>query len=63
MAASIVEVSGASHFDISPSTGGNLFGLYGLSWQKVFLEGDMRYYKFLMLPKPANASDFKSNIK
>jgi dienelactone hydrolase len=58
----LYEVSGASHFDISPSTGGGLFGVYGLSWQKVFLEGDTRYRKFLMLPKPANASDFRSNI-
>lgn len=59
----LYEVSGATHFDISPSTGGGLFGLFGLSWQKVFLEGDMRYKKFLMLPKPTNASDYRSNIK
>jgi dienelactone hydrolase len=59
----LYEVAGASHFDIQPQTGGNLFGLYGLSWQKVFLEGDMRYKQFLQLPKPDNASDFRSNIK
>ncbi|HET8933582.1 MAG TPA: hypothetical protein VFN67_09090 [Polyangiales bacterium] len=59
----LYEVAGASHFDIQPSTGGGLFGLYGLSWQKVFLEGDMRFKKFLLLPKPANASDFRSNVK
>ena len=59
----LYEVSGASHFDIQPQTGNNLFGMYGLSWQKVFLEGDMRYKQFLMLPKPSNASDFKSNVK
>lgn len=58
----LYEVSGASHFDISPSTGGGLFGLFGLSWQKVFLEGDMRYKQFLMLPKPSNASDYRTNI-
>jgi dienelactone hydrolase len=57
------ELDGASHFDIAPTTGGGLFGLYGLSWHKVYLEGDMRYYKFLTGPKPANASDFKSNLK
>jgi predicted dienelactone hydrolase len=59
----LYEVAGASHFDIQPSTGGGLFGLYGLSWQKVFLEGDMRFKKFLLLPEPANASDFRSNVK
>jgi dienelactone hydrolase len=59
----LYEVEGASHFDIAPETGGDMFGLYGLSWQKVFLEGDMRYRKFLLLPKPANASDFRSNVK
>jgi hypothetical protein len=58
----LYEIEGASHFDISPTTGGGLFGLYGLSWQKVFLEGDVRYRKFLTLPKPANASDFRSNV-
>ena len=58
----LYEVNGATHFDISPSTGDGLFGLYGLSWQKVFLEGDARYRKFLTLPKPANASDFSSNV-
>jgi dienelactone hydrolase len=59
----LYELEGASHFDITPEIGGKLFGLYGLSWQKVFLEGDMRYRKFLLLPKPANASDFRSNVK
>jgi dienelactone hydrolase len=59
----LYEIAGASHFDIQPMTGGGLFGLYGLSWQKVFLEGDMRFKKFLLLPEPANASDFRSNVK
>jgi len=59
----LYEVSGASHFDIQPAIGGNLFGMYGLSWQKVFLEGDERYRQFLLLPKPDNASDFRSNVK
>ena len=49
------------HIGNDPSTGG-AFGRYGLSWQKVFLEGDTRYRKFLILPRPANASDFKSNV-
>jgi dienelactone hydrolase len=59
----LYELEGASHFDITPEIGGKLFGLYGLSWHKVYLEGDMRYYKFLMGPKPANASDFRSSLK
>jgi dienelactone hydrolase len=59
----LYEVDGASHFDIQPTVGGGLFGLYGLSWHKVYLEGDMRYYKFLTGPKPANASDFRTNVK
>jgi len=59
----LYEIAGASHFDIQPMSGGGLFGLYGLSWQKVFLEGDERYKKFLLLPKPDNASDFRSNVK
>ncbi len=59
----LYEVDGATHFDISPSTGGGLFGMYGLSWQKVFLEGDERYRKFLTGPEPNNASDFRSNVK
>ena len=59
----LYEVSGASHFDIQPATGNKLFGLFGLSWQKVFLEGDTRYKQFLMLPKPQNASDYRTNVK
>jgi hypothetical protein len=59
----LYELAGASHFDVTPDVGGKLFGFYGLSWHKVYLEGDMRYYQFLLTPKPANASDFRSNLK
>ncbi|MET0385558.1 MAG: hypothetical protein ABW321_06350, partial [Polyangiales bacterium] len=59
----LYEVQGGTHFDIQPKTGDDLFGLYGLSWQKVFLEGDTRYKQFLLLPAPENASDFRSNVK
>jgi dienelactone hydrolase len=59
----LYEVSGASHFDISPDIGGGLFGLFGLSWQKTFLEGDERYRQFLSLPQPDNASDYRTNVK
>lgn len=59
----LYEVDGASHFDISPDIGGGLFGLFGLSWQKTFLEGDERYRQFLSLPMPDNASDYRTNVK
>jgi dienelactone hydrolase len=57
------EVAGAGH-DVanSPSGTGGAIGRYGLSWQKVFLEGDMRYRKFL-LEMPPSSSYFKSNVK
>jgi predicted dienelactone hydrolase len=58
----LYECAGASHFDIAPQTCGGLFGLYGLSWQKVFLEGDTRYRQFLTGAQPTNASDFRSNV-
>ncbi len=57
------EVSGAGH-DVanSPSGTGGAIGRYGLSWQKVYLEGDMRYKKFL-LEMPPSSSYFKTNLK
>jgi dienelactone hydrolase len=57
------EVSGAGH-DVanSPSGTGGAIGRYGLSWQKVYLEGDMRYRKFL-LEMPPSSSYFKTNVK
>jgi hypothetical protein len=35
---------------------------YVLAWEKVFLEGDMRYYDFL-LEEGTSASDFRTNLK
>jgi dienelactone hydrolase len=57
------EVNGAGH-DVanSPSNSAGAIGRYGLSWQKVFLEGDVRYRKFLLEMAP-NASYFKTNVK
>jgi hypothetical protein len=34
---------------------------YGLSWLKVFLEGDERYRQFL-LETPSRESDFRDNL-
>ena len=59
----LYEISGASHFAFNdPSFNSWAVGRYALSWQKVFLEGDMRYRQFL-LEKGPNASDFRSNVK
>jgi dienelactone hydrolase len=57
------EVNGAGH-DVAndPAGTSGAIGRYGLSWQKVFLEGDMRYRQFLLEMAP-NASYFKTNVK
>jgi dienelactone hydrolase len=59
----LYEVAGAGH-DVANSPANNVknIGLYGLSWQKVFLEGDTRYRQFLLVKGP-NASDFRTNLK
>jgi dienelactone hydrolase len=56
------ERSNADHFENDPDNNMGAQGRYGLSWVKVFLEGDQRYKKFL-LEKPPVASDFKTNVK
>ena len=61
----LFEVEGAGH-DVanSPSNQMGTIGLYGLSWFKVFLEGDERYKQFLTAPKPSIATaKFKTNVK
>ena len=59
----LYEVADASHFDFNdPAFNDNLTGLYALSWEKVYLDGDMRYYPFL-LEKGPRASDFRTNLK
>jgi dienelactone hydrolase len=60
----LFEVSGAGH-DVanSPNNSGKIIGLYGLSWFKVFLEGDERYRQFLTAPKPSiTTSNTKTNV-
>ncbi len=44
-----------------PANAGGEVGRYGLSWLKVFLEGDERYRQFLEEP-PSSASDFRTNL-
>ncbi|MET0390779.1 MAG: alpha/beta hydrolase [Polyangiales bacterium] len=46
----------------TPRTNGNASGRYVLAWEKVFLEGDERYYKFLLERGPL-ASTFESNLE
>ncbi len=58
----IYEVQGGDHNVCNtPSSVSGAVGRYGLSWQKVFLEGDERYRKFLTQAAP-QASDFRSNL-
>jgi dienelactone hydrolase len=58
----LFEVRGGSHSVAnSPSGGNGEVGRYGLSWLKVFLEGDERYRPFL-LQDPTQDSDFRQNL-
>jgi len=56
------ERSNADHFANDPDNNMGAQGRYGLSWLKVYLEGDARYKQFL-LEMPPVASDFKTNVK
>jgi dienelactone hydrolase len=61
----LFETEGADHFYANdPASQGGIIGLYGLSWMKVFLEGDMRYKQFLTAAKPSIATmKFATNVK
>jgi len=61
----LFEVQGSSHNVANdPGNHDGIIGLYGLSWWKVFLEGDERYRKFLLAPKPSIAtSKFAHNLE
>jgi dienelactone hydrolase len=58
----LFEVAGGPH-DIAndPRSAAGEIGRYGLSWLKVFLEGDERFRPFL-LQTPSRQSDFRSNL-
>lgn len=50
----LFEVQGSSHnVANSPTNHDGIIGRYGLSWWKVFLEGDERYRQFLTAPFPS----------
>jgi dienelactone hydrolase len=61
----LFEVQGSSHNVANdPANHNGIIGLYGLSWWKVFLEGDERYRKFLTAPKPSiTTSKFDHNLQ
>lgn len=61
----LFETLGADHFYANdPASEMGIIGLYGLSWMKVFLEGDMRYKQFLTASPPAiTTPNFKTNVK
>jgi dienelactone hydrolase len=60
----LFEVQGSSHNVANdPANHNGIIGLYGLSWWKVFLEGDERYKQFLTAPKPSIATNkFATNV-
>jgi hypothetical protein len=58
----LFEVAGGPHSIANdPSAAGGEVGRYGLSWLKVFLEGDERYRQFLLVT-PESQSDFRANL-
>jgi hypothetical protein len=60
----LFEVQGSSHNVANdPANHTGIIGRYGLSWWKVFLEGDERYRQFLTAPAPSIVtSKFKHNL-
>jgi dienelactone hydrolase len=61
----LFEVQGAPHEVANdPANSMGIIGLYGLSWFKVFLEGDGRYRQFLTAGKPSIATaKYDTNVK
>ncbi|HET8939891.1 MAG TPA: hypothetical protein VFN67_40905 [Polyangiales bacterium] len=61
----LFEVQGSSHNVANdPANHDGIIGKYGLSWWKVYMEGDMRYKKFLTAGKPdITTMKFKTNVK
>lgn len=44
-----------------PENAGGYIGRVGLSWLKVYLEGDIRYLP-LLLKRPSNANEYRENL-
>jgi len=59
----LIEAGLADHFLANnPANQSGMIGRYGLSWMKVFLQGDERYRQFL-LEMPTGTTDYESNVK
>jgi dienelactone hydrolase len=57
------EVDGGNHFFFNtPKANNGIVGRYGLSWLKVYLEGDPRYKTFIM-QMPASKTEFRTNVQ
>jgi hypothetical protein len=60
----LFEVAGGDHWIANnPASLSGAIGRYGLSWMKVFLEGDDRYRQFLTAGKPAGTQDYRTNVR
>jgi hypothetical protein len=61
----LFEVAGDSHFVANdPANQTGIIGRYGLSWFKVYLEGDTRYKQFLTAKLPSIVTpNSKTNVK
>lgn len=61
----LFEVQGSSHNVANdPANHEGIIGKYGLSWWKVYMEGDMRYKKFLTASPPDIVTmKFATNVK
>lgn len=58
----LFEVAGGPHsIANNPNAADGEIGRYGLSWLKVFLEGDERYRQFLLVT-PESQSEFRDNL-
>jgi dienelactone hydrolase len=59
----LYEVQGGGHsIANNPANESGQIGKYGLSWLKVFLEGDDRYKQFLIV-KPSRSSRYETTLK
>ena len=57
----LIEWPGSDHFVANdPSNRLGVVGRYGLSWLKVYLQGDERYRQFLV--EPLGTTDFRTNL-
>jgi dienelactone hydrolase len=60
----LIETPGGDHFVANdPVNQSGMIGRYGLSWLKVFLEGDERYRKILLMMPGVMTTDFQTNLK